>query len=487
MKKTFLSCIAALLVATSCVDSLDDYNIDPKNPANVPGITLVSSAQRSLARTVTSSSVNLNPFRLYAQYWAQTTYFDESIYNINTRAINSGFWTALYRDVLADLREAKKIIAVDPLISEDVRTNQLAIVEVLEVYAWSTLVDTFGDVPYTQALDFNNSQPSYDDDVAIYNDLITRLNTAIGQMAEGGGAGAFGDGDLNYIEGEGDLYYGGRIQSWKKFANSLKLRMALTIADADPAKAKQLAEQAAANIIKGNDENAQLLFLSTAPNSNPVWEDLVQSGRYDYVGTSTFIDQLNTLDDPRIDDYFKPVPDTTIYGGGEYGTNNSYESFSAPGDKLEDPAQPGVLLSYTEVEFLLAEAVERGFAVGGNAASHYSNAITASIQQWGGSEAEATAYLAQPSVAYSTATGGFKQKIGTQKWIALYGQPTESWKEFRRLDYPALTAPDGALTPLPLRFTYPVIEQNLNKSNYNAASTAIGGDVVTSKIFWDKF
>lgn len=477
MKKTLLFCTTALFIATSCVDSLDEYNIDPKSATTVPGITLVSNAQRNLARTVASSSVNLNPFRLYVQYWAQTTYFDESIYNINTRAINGGFWTALYRDVLSDLRESRKIISVDPLISAEVRTNQLAIVEVLEVYVWATLVDTFGNIPYSQALDVSNSQPAYEDAATIYNDLITRLNTAIGQLDEVAGAGTFTN---------GDLYYKGNIGHWKKLANSLKLRMALTIADADGTKAKSLAEQAATGVFESNQDNAQLTFLSTAPNTNPVWEDLVQSGRYDYVGADTFINQLNTLNDPRLDEYFKPVLGSTDFEGGEYGTSNDYESFSAPGEKLENPTMPGVLLSYSQVEFLLAEARERGYAVGGTAATHYNSAVTASIVEWGGSSTQASAYLAQPTVGY-TRSAGYKEKIGVQKWIALYNQPVDAWREYRRLDQPSLIAPDGALSALPLRFTYPVIEQNLNKSNYSTAAAAIGGDVVTTKIFWDKF
>ncbi|MBJ6110099.1 SusD/RagB family nutrient-binding outer membrane lipoprotein [Hymenobacter sp. BT523] len=477
MKKTLLFLSTALFLATSCVDSLDDYNVDPKSATKVLSVTLVSNAERSLARTVTSSSVNLNPFRLFVQYWAQTTYFDESIYNITTRPIPASFWTALYRDVLADLRESKKIIAADQLISTGVRNNQNAIVEVLEVYTWSTLVDTFGNVPYSKALDINNPQPSYDDAATVYNDLIARLDAAIGQMNTTAGSGAF--------EG-GDLLYGGDMASWKKFANSLKLRLALTISDVDNTKASQMAQQAASNVLTSNEENAQLNFLSTAPNTNPVWEDLIQSGRFDFVGAGTFITRLNTLNDPRRNDYFKLAANGT-YRGGVYGTNNNYATYSAPGDKLEDPTMPGVLLSYSQVEFLLAEAVERGYAVGGTAAGHYNAGVTASILEWGGTQAEATTYLAQPTVAYATATGTYKQKIGVQKWIALYGQPVDSWREYRRLDSPTLTAPTGALSALPLRLTYPVVEQNLNGANYKAASSAIGGDLVTTKIFWDKF
>ena len=144
-------------------------------------------------------------------------------------------------------------------------------------------------------------------------------------------------------------------------------------------------------------------------------------------------------------------------------------------------------MGYDEVEFFLAEAVARGYNVGGTADTHYNNAITASILWWGGSAVQAAAYLAQPSVAYATAAGNYKQKIGTQKYLALYTRGWDEWIEVRRLDYPVLVAPSSALTAFPVRYTYPVNEQNLNTTNYNAAATAIGGDKVITKLFWDKF
>lgn len=84
-----------------------------------------------------------------------------------------------------------------------------------------------------------------------------------------------------------------------------------------------------------------------------------------------------------------------------------------------------------------------------------------------------------------TAAGTYKQKIGTQKWIALYNRGFEAWTEWRRLDYPVLTAPADALSDIPVRYTYPVQEQNLNTANYDDAVSAIGSDKVTTKIFWD--
>jgi hypothetical protein len=137
----------------------------------------------------------------------------------------------------------------------------------------------------------------------------------------------------------------------------------------------------------------------------------------------------------------------------------------------------------------MAEAVERGFSVGGTAEEHYNNAIVASITYWGGTQEEAEAYLAQPSVAYGTASGDFKQKIGFQKWLALYNRGWESWVEWKRLDAPMLQPPTGGdITTelvIPVRMIYPVSEQNENGAQRAKAASDIGGDLPTTKLFWD--
>ena len=146
-------------------------------------------------------------------------------------------------------------------------------------------------------------------------------------------------------------------------------------------------------------------------------------------------------------------------------------------------------MDYTEAEFLLAEAVERGFSVGGTAEEHYINAVRSSIVYWGGTTTQADAYLAQPSVAYATAFSDWKQKIGTQAWLAYWLRGNTLWNSYRRLDYPRLYAPAGYLQEInkvPVRLFYPVSEQTLNADNYEAASLKIGGDSPLTKLFFDK-
>jgi hypothetical protein len=145
------------------------------------------------------------------------------------------------------------------------------------------------------------------------------------------------------------------------------------------------------------------------------------------------------------------------------------------------------MISYSEVEFLLAEAAERGYNVGGDAESHYNAAIEASMEEWGVSSDDATAYLANAAVAYSTASGDWRQKIGVQKWLAMYNLPFEGWTTYRLLDFTGiLNAPEGmSLADIPTRFIYPIEEATLNGPNYDAAASAIGGDKKTTKLFWD--
>ena len=142
-------------------------------------------------------------------------------------------------------------------------------------------------------------------------------------------------------------------------------------------------------------------------------------------------------------------------------------------------------MDYSEVEFYLAEAAQRGYDVGGSASEHYANGVTASILFWGGTPAEAATYLAQPGVAYSPST--FKQQIGIQQWIAFYNRGVDAWISWRRLDSPQLQPAHDALSDIPKRFPYPVNEQNVNTAHYQQAAEQIGGDVVETKLWWDIF
>ncbi len=474
--KKIIAILSIFIIFSSC-GKLEDLNENTKDPGNVSGESLFTGAQKSLLDQMVNTNVNFNVFRLFAQYWTETTYTDESNYDLVTRTIPDNHWSVLYRDVLKDLDESGKIITttVYPITESPlVKQNKLAIVEIMKVYTYSILVETFGNIPYSEALNVDILLPVYDDGLTVYKDLLERLNAAITQLDPAEGS-----------FGIADNLYQGDVAGWIKFANSLKLRMGMVLADVDPATAEAAVISAAPLVFTSNSDNAALVYSGASPNTNPLFADLVASGRHDFVPTSRLIDVMNNLEDPRRPFYFTRYEGE--YVGGEYGIENDFTTYSHIADRIQEPIFEGTILDFSEVEFLLAEAIERDFAVGGTAEEHYNNAIEASITYWGGTEAEVAGYLANPLVAYTTAEGSFKEIIGTQKWLALYNRGFEAWTEWRRFDFPILVAPPDALSVVPLRYTYPIAEQTLNGANYKSASDAIGGDDVGTNLFWDKF
>ena len=362
------------------------------------------------------------------------------------------------------------------------KRNELSIADLWEIYAYQVLVDQFGDIPYSEALmGAQNSRPKYDDAWTVYQDLISRLNTVISNIDVD--AGAFGD---------ADVLYGGNTELWKKFAASLKLRFALRLADVPAANSSTMVTQAlAAGVFKDETESAIFNHYGIAPYVSPYYQAFVLDARKDFCPSNTLVNKMNSLSDPRRAAWFTPYPSAGVYTGLPYGKagSSSYSKFSHFTDEIRVNAEyPTILLDYVEVEFLLAEAAERNLGGVTDATQHYNTAILESMNYWGVSSVAANAYLAQPSVAYATATGNFKEKIGTQKWLGLFDRGVEAWAEWRRLDYPALNPPEGmTASDIPVRMPYPFNENKMNKANYDAASSAIGGDDATTRLFWDKF
>ncbi|RXP58601.1 SusD/RagB family nutrient-binding outer membrane lipoprotein [Lutibacter sp. HS1-25] len=481
MKKIIVFIIA--IAFASCSSDLENLNQNIKDPAAVPGESLFTGAQKNLADQMVDLNVNINNTKLWSQYLQETTYTDESNYDQTTRSIPDTHWSVLYKDVLKDLDEAAKVITNTTYTTpelEALKPNKLAIIEILNVFAYAVLIETYGDIPYTESLDSNNLLPKYDDGETTYKALITRLTTAINNL----------DTSKRSFDGA-DRIYKGDVMSWKKFAASLKLRMGILLADTDNAFAKSTVESAVSSgVFTSNSDNAGYIYLSADPNTNPIHDNLVLSGRHDFVAAKTIVDMMNSLGDYRISSYFLPTSDGT-YVGGAIGTEATFTAHSQVTPRVENAVEPGIILDYAEVEFLLAEAAARTFNVGGTAKEHYDKAIKASFEFWNASNVDD--YLAQPNVDYatvlsaSTATTPWKEVIGNQKWLALFNRGLEAWTSIRLLDFPIMAPAAEAVSGYPNRYTYPVVEQTLNPTNYNAAATAIGGDLPETKLFWDKY
>ncbi|MEK9603764.1 MAG: SusD/RagB family nutrient-binding outer membrane lipoprotein, partial [Flavobacteriaceae bacterium] len=356
MKKYFYTIFLLVLASCSSDEAYEGLNKNLNAPAEVSDNQLFVSAINSLTDFIESTNVNENNFRLYAQYWTQTQYTDEANYDMQNREIPDYMFSEFYRDVLGDLQNAKK---------QTSNTIKVAQIELLSVYAWQMLVDAFGDVPYTESLNAEGESPvlapKYDDAKEIYTDLIDRTKTALSGLS-GSGSGYTSD----------DLIFSGSMSGWKKFGSSLLVKLGSRLFDQNNTVAKELIEGNYSNAILANTDNAFIKFEGSPPNTNPLWEDLVQSGRQDFIPADTFVDVMNDLTDPRADKFFDPTSKIDgAYLGGPYGTATPFNDNSHISQTLYAPDFRGVLFDYAEMSFILSEAARRGFSVGGSAEEHY--------------------------------------------------------------------------------------------------------------------
>lgn len=492
----------ALFLAGSCGKDFDDLNVNPNNPSEVSPDFLFTEASRSIAQ-INSGTGHVWFVDLWNQHFCQNNYTDESRFRVRPDNVNF-YWNWYYAGPLYDLVEVQKLLpnylGVDP---EAVVKNKMAIAEVLSVLQWHEVTDIFGPVPYFEALQGSgNRTPQYDSQKDIYTDLLKRLKAAADQLDAGAGS-----------YGNADPIYGGDAGRWKTFANALRLRIAMRMSDAEPEAARSEVEAAWAGAFASNTDNAYFHFLASQPNNNPLNQLRIDRGDADFGLSSTLIDNtLLPLNDPRL-----PVfADEKVTGGGYAGRPYGQSSGVAASESPDLYSQPsgasaargatgfrqmdvlkadaaGRFMSYAEVCFILAEAKERNWSVPGTAAEWYEKGIRASLEEWGVTDAGVQdAYLNQPAVAYATAAGDWKQKIGVQKWIALFLNGCQGWSEWRRLDFDKLVpCADGPIfdvgdKPMPVRLFYPTNEQSQNGANYQRGVDLLGGpDNLKTRVWWD--
>lgn len=460
----------------SCTDDFSEMNTDETSPSEVDAEVLVTNAQIEIVDQISSTNVNYNIWKLMAQYWTERSYTDEANYYITSREIPEQIFSVFYA-ALYDLQDAYESVEAEELADpnleykEATQANQLAIIDLMNIFVFQRLVDIFGDVPYSEALDAENYTPVYDDAETIYRDLISRAEAAVASLDETGDS-----------FDSADLIYSGDIASWKAFGNALLVKLGITIADALPELAQSTVEGAYDGVFASQDESAFFPY-QTSGYTNELYDDLVASGRHDFIIPTGIFEFMDSIADPRVDDYFDNLTGTTVdygYAGGSYDANVHYDA------QLEEPDFTGFILTYDEVQFYLAEAAARGWSVGSTAEEYYNAAVTAAIIQWGGTADEAATYLASQSYSsYAT----WREAIGTQGWLAMYTRGFVGYTFWRRLDYPSVLVmppyPPTGVDDIPVRFTYPSNEEKYNATNYANASEAIGGDEMSTKIFWD--
>ncbi|MGM0579137.1 MAG: SusD/RagB family nutrient-binding outer membrane lipoprotein [Bacteroidota bacterium] len=468
----------AVIFATSCED-ITELNEDPNRPTEVPVEYLLTSAERQLGNRLYGGFDNVAFGMTVSQYWAQNEYSDETRYQFRANT-NNTFWSQFYT-AINDLQEIKRINTT--IEKGQLGVNQDAVATILQSWAYHSMVDIYGDIPFEEALQGTDiPSPAYTDQEEIYTALIDSISTAVASIdpSEPGFSG-------------GDVIFDGDLEKWQKFGNSLLLRIGIRLSDVNPGLAEETIFDAAGGVMESNDDNAAIQYIDAQPNVNPLYVSYVVDGRQDYCGTENFIDLLDGLNDPRIGEYFTPAANTGTFVGLPYGVTSavaagiSRDAVSQLNPQVYAADFPGTLMDYVETSFILAEAAANGW-VGGAAADYYEQAITASMNYWNITDAaDIDAYIA--ANPYS------EENLKVQKYIAMYYQGWQSWTEIRRLDLEDVAAANlveidpnvnfVSVSSILKRRIYPQEEQTLNGENYSAASSNIGSDEYSTNLFWD--
>jgi len=490
MKKIYLLIILLSCLQFSCTKNFEQLNTDPNRPKEVnPGVVLgqmqyrIVSSSISAARSFTHELMQVDAPR-------SSTRDGVHRYVITP---GTGVWTSFYT-YLADI---DVIMASADRLNEK---NYKAIGLVYKCWAYSILTDAYGDIPYSEAIKAadGNFQPKFDAQKDIYTQILKDL-AAANDLFDDSKVLTYGG---DYVYPSNTLTAGKNlgIQRWKKFCNTLRLRLLLRLSKhaselnvndqisailADPVKYPVFASNADEGIFK---------FPNVYPFFNPYFTARQLDWRDGVYFTRFFIDNLNTWNDPRraVWALTVPVNGQNIYQGIESGYPTTTEYVvgknSSYNDALKTSATLGVMMTYAEEEFIKAELVLKGFNTGKTAKAHYENGITASMTQWGVNLP--SNYLQQTGVAYNQAAtpDAQLQQIMLQKYFAYFFVDYQAWFEKRRTGYPVL--PRGSGIPVgnqfPYRIPYPTYLQSLNAANLAAATAAMGGDNSNTKVWWDK-
>jgi hypothetical protein len=531
MKKILyiLSAATMLFSITSCADKFDEIDVNPNQTQNPLTYGLFNSANKEYMTEMRGSFSSGRVALPWVQYSAQRAYTEEDRYEYR---LTSGvaIWSVTYRVA----QDYKQIIDLNtnPATKEIMsaygpNNNQIAAARTMLAYIFLNLADSFGDIPYWsygnkdadfQALDINTQiQPKFASQAKVYADILKELKES-SDMIETGGK-VFTQGDALFGSGE----------KLKKFTNSLRLKVATRVKGIIPGAEGHITDAIAAGVMTSNDDTVGIMYENNLVNPSPMYDDF--RTRSDLAVSKTFIDLLkgNTGNyglDPRLFKYasksklsaaeaaevpFKSLKarildgsltestDLNDYMGMPYGISSSAapsqtstSNFFSKNVYRTDYTE--IFMEYAEVQFLVSEA--KGWSQ-----EEYINGVKSSLSRWGVSQADADSYI-------SSLPAASMENVLTQKYIALFMQPYEAWAEYRRTGYPktlllpgqtgtynvpyegattyTFTSLISGLNDLPNRLFYPTSTQSLNRVNYEAASANIGGDLMSSKLIWDK-
>ncbi|MBC7891559.1 MAG: SusD/RagB family nutrient-binding outer membrane lipoprotein [Sphingobacteriaceae bacterium] len=483
--------LLAFWAFSACTKNFEEINTDPNRPKEItPGVMLgqlqyrIVNSSTGAARSFTHELMQVDAPRGSASGGGLHRYV------VNPGA---GVWSNFY-GYLTDIQD---IYTIADRLKEN---NYKAIALVYKSWAYSILTDLYGDVPYSHANRATEGivKPGFDKQKDIYIQLLKDLETANGLFDETKALTYAGDLVFNANALTGGKNAG--VLKWKKFANSLRLRLLLRVLKRDgEVNAREqitaiLADPAKFPVMTANADDSIFRYPGTFPYFNPNYNARTLDWRDGTYYTEFFLNKLNADGDPRRAIWAIPVTvgGASVFQGIQSGYPTSLEyavgKNSSYTDALKTLPQLGVMMPYAEVEFIKAELALKGFATGKTSKAHYEAGITASIVQWGATVP--ANFLTQPGVVYRADATSEQQleQIMLQKYYAYFFVDYQAWFEKRRTGYPVLPRGTGipAENKFPSRVPYPTYLQSLNPEALAAAVVSMGGDGSDLKVWWEK-
>lgn len=526
-QKIILGLFLVVGMVTACTKDFEELNTNPNSPVDVPAINIFTNAVQGSVGLELGDWIQHTYCGPWSQQWCKVQYIDEDRYMPRDM---SGYFNGAYTGGLKNLA-----IVIDKA-TETGDDRLLAAAKVMRVWNFMYVTDLWGDAPYTEALQGFTAEgtlyPKYDTQESIYNGLLAELEQA-NVLLTGT--------SINF--GSGDILYGGDPEMWRKFANSLKLRLlnraagtpwtftydmagtqpdvtttpgAAALSTADAQIAAILGNPSQYPIFESNDDNAALVYPGL-PYRNPIYNTLYT--RTDQGISETMVDWLKARVDPRIHIYAQPTPNSVDAGTPEYVgfqngraiTSANFPSISLIGTKVAyTETAPVYLMCYDEVEFIIAEHHMRG-GRDAQAQAAYEAGIAASMERWGLNDGGTvspttgdafsittlpqsypvsyTTYLAHPLVAWGGTDAQKFQKICEQRWAGMYGQGVQAFTEVRRTGFPERIFEyelEGAYYPnlgLIVRIQYALSEETYNTDNLAASKAAQKVEVSNEGMF----
>lgn len=489
-----ISLLAVIMVfsTTACDKGFTELNVNPTQSDDLPPAF-------QLTRIMTTMSNNRY------EYWRAQYIYTSCIIQHNASIYS--YWSGdkynkidSYASALWDVSWTREIKNVVDLMArtgdEPADVNYNAAGQVLWVYMMARLTDLYGDLPYSEAgKGFLEDiiSPKYDEQAAIYDDMLTRLANVTSQF------------DDNYPL-EGDIYFGGDINKWKKWANSLRLKLGMRLTKVDPARAESEVKAAiAGGVMESNDDSAIMFHTDLERNGNSA----VMLADDNFRMSKTLVDYLMATGDPRLpvwgmtyDDDGNANTDVSTWKGMPNGTNSEdlqegeHATFVRHNrTTIKSVNSPYFHQAYPAVEFLLAEAAVRGWG-DGDAAGHYAKALRAGcelVKLYPNAvidEADIEDFVNANPLDESSAEASLEQ-INTGYWVHHYQDGMEAFANWRRTGYPVLTPVNDPIGTtggtIPRRLYYPPSELANNGDNYTAAVQRQwgGDDDLTGRVWWD--